>query len=358
MDFSNFLDLYVLEDSVYVDNAADSVDLADFHRDSQSPIRVLPDPLCGAVFGVSDSTREIYDQAPTEYTFDMGSYDYWLTLSKEDKAKIPQRRTEGMDYWSRDYLLFSSKWLDLRINDVLEQLAQTRFTVMPSFRNLVPFLSSFHQIDTPAMQAYRQVATYHRVATDKVLSMIRPRQVYLPPLLSLLLARSDDRPQLVPRMIEMRREFAGFRSAMAEWLGRLDGAQSLREKVEITKELDSANEALVKSFQNRRVGFYKELAGMVIDAAEEGSLTKMVTKPVFKLLKAGLTTFLPERFALRRYTGMVDLMDKVLDINDYSRLLERVFGDSLDISQRELTHARHYREKLISTYKLEIPGPG
>jgi hypothetical protein len=357
MEFSNFLDLYVLEEEVYVDDSSKCVFLEPLLADKSCPIRSLPlGELSYAVGEVDTATGWIYDGAPTNFSFHTGSYAYWTTLTDAEKAKVSW--PSGAGVLSQEGLLASSKYLSDSIGTTLEHLAKTTFTLVPSFRNLLPFLACFHQIDTPALKAYREVAAHHRIATENLLSLIRPRLVYIPPLLALLLSRCEARSDIPSRMVELRAEFAGFRKSIAEWFARLDAATSLRDKFELSKELESANQALTSSLQDKKPALYKELTGVMLDAAADGDLKKMITKPAFALLKAGMTTLLPERLALKRYTGMVDLMDKVLDIENYSMLLERVFGNSLDISQGEITHARQHRKTVVLDTGLDILGPG
>ncbi|MEO0529533.1 MAG: hypothetical protein AAF266_03040 [Planctomycetota bacterium] len=254
-------------------------------------------------------------------------------------------------------MLRSSDSLDKSIEKSLEALSQTSLTVMPSTRNLLPFLDRFHQHETPVLKVYREVAASHRLAVEDLLSLIRPRRVYLPPLLSILLSRCKGVPDIPRQLIRLRSEFSDFRTTMADWFAELDNATSLRDKLEVSRELSSANAALVDRIEGKRQGVYKEVAGAFVDAAEDGSPTKLVTKPIFALVRQGVTTVAPDVFALRRYTGMIDLIDKSLEIKDYTSLLARVFGDSLCISQSEITAARRYREFVEKKYGIPLVGP-
>jgi len=61
--------------------------------------------------------------------------------------------------------------------------------------------------------------------------------------------------------------------------------------------------------------------------------------------------------SVRRYTGIIDLMDEALKIKEYENLLVKVFGDNLDISQQEITNIKAYRKYIASTYNIGLTSP-
>ena len=358
VEFSHFVDLFVLEDNIFVDASSLSTYLEPFASDAKSPLKALPSsPLSDSVYHISEGTREIYDAAPVERSFSMGSYEYWLSLPSEEKANLPVSRP-SKSYWKREGLLVASRELSQNIDLALEQLADTENTLLPSSRNLLPFLHVFHQMETPALNLYRVGAEAHRALVEQVLAHTRPRTVYLPPLLSILLSRCESSEDLPRRLIELRAEYSEFRRDVSGWLDRFDQTTSLAEKIEIHAELQNSMDSVSKGYEDKRVGFYKEVAGALIDAAEEGDLKKAITKPAFALIKHGLTSIAPELIGTRRFTGIVNLLDDATRIEDYGQLLRRVFGFALDISQKEITEAKKYRSHIISSYDFRLPTPG
>lgn len=360
MEFSHFVDLYVLEDQIYLEGASIDVNLTPFKDDTNCPLKEIKyeeyPELAFAVAMVSDRTLDIYNAAPRNYTFSMESYEYWTTLSQKEKQSIchpADLKTEEIP--QRKGLLSYSNSLNRYIQIVLEELGKTTFTLMPSSRNLVPFLEVFHQTETPALLLYSIVAGAHRKVIEGVLALARPRMVYLPPLLSILLSRCSNRSEIPYRLIELRSEFADFRHSVTEWFNELDQAESLRDKCQIRDELDNTIVNLVKHYENKRRGFYKQVAGAFVSAAEDGDLKKMLTKPAFALIKEGVTSVFPEMLSVRRFTGLIDLMDQALDISNYSSLVSRIFGDSYDVSQQEITEAKRYTQYLQTKYKIGAP---
>jgi hypothetical protein len=358
MEFSHFVDLYLLEDRVYLDDSLRRIGLGEkdkagefrswFDDDPSSPLTSLPeDELSNAVYNLSIATSGLYNYAPRRrYTFDLDSYKYWLTPSD-----TPRPDSERVHHWSdAERLAAESFDLDRNIEIALEELANTRLTLMPSTRNLLPFLHKFHQIDTPALALYRSLSTVHREKLEGVLALTRPRTVYLPPLLTVLLSRCEKREDIRRRLIELRDELADFRSAVAEWLARMDAAWSVKEKAAIRAELDACLQAACQQFGGQRRGVYKELLGAVVDGAEDGNPVKVFTKPAAVAIKQLLTATGPEALAARRVTGLVDLLEQSLDVFENSVLLRRVFGDTLDISQFEITEAKRYQAELARRY--------
>lgn len=355
MEFSHFVDLYVLEDSFYVDESMLNTEYEVFKQDPNCPIRVIQnDRLSNTVDFIGSAILDIYDAAPTNYTFSLDSYEYWL--NETSRRDIPDKRFTEPGY-SRADLLYASHNLQNLIDTALEEVAKTKATLIPSPRSLLPFLAAFHEFDTPALNIYRAVADVHQIEIESVKRLLRPRTVYLPPLLSVLLSRCSSKYEIATRLIELRQELADFRATTAQWLYDLDATSSLQDKIAISREIQEVTNTLTKKFSKRRIGFYKELTGSVIEAAEDGSLTKMVTKPALKLLSKGITEIAPDLLQLRRFTGLIGLFDEAFATSDHGSLLCRIFGDKLDISQKEVTEARKYREKIMSLYNISIPQP-
>lgn len=358
IDFSHFLDLYTLEETFYLSSDANIwLNPGDLFRDDPDcPIRILPESaLNDAVKLIDEHTQYLYNAAPTNFTFSIGSYEYWT-----DAAARAEAANIGDDYvpMERTHLLSVSHNLHISVEKALESIATTRTTLIPSVRNLIPFLSVFHEFDTPAIRLYQQIADVHRVSVESVMSLVRPRSVYLPPLLSVLLNRCRTRDDLIPRLVELRAELREFRTATAAWFERLDQAETMRDKVEIGNELITATEHLTSRYaSDRRIGIYKQLAGAVTDAAEDGSLGKMITKPTFALIKHAVAELAPEAISLRRFTGLVDILDEAFASPDQCRLLTSVFGNALDVSQRELTEAKKYRQLLRAEFDVSVPHP-
>jgi hypothetical protein len=360
MEFSHFVDLYVLEDRVYFSDFDRSMYLYPMEDFPDSPILTLPnvgEQLDGAIFGVSGSSRNLLNE--THGVFSTRLYDYWLRLSPKEREAVPNvsRRRNKKSLTNQDYQLITSRAVQFFVERTLEWLGKTTLTIIPSPLTLLPFLDVFHQMDTPAFAIYNKVAAEHRKSVEDIIALIRPRTIYLPPLLSILFSRCETREEIPYRLHELRDEFTDFRKAVKKWFNQLDQAASLREKIEIRNELDEAINGLIKLYEYKRKGFYKQVAGAFISAVEEGDVKKMILKPTFAVLKEGVTAILPEMISVRRFTGMIDLMEQALNVENYSNLLNKLFGEYLNISQREITEAKRYHHFLQSKYDLGLQFP-
>lgn len=356
MEFSHFVDLYVLEDSFYVSKVDLDLQYEVFKQDQNCPIHIIQNErLSYSVSNIGSVILDIYDAAPINHSFSLDSYEYWL--NEASRRDVPEQRFAERGVYSRADLLYASHSLQKLIDVALEEAAKTKATLIPSPRSLLPFLAAFHEFDTPALNIYRAVADVHQIEIESVKRLLRPRTVYLPPLLSVLLSRCSSKDEIATRLIELRQELADFRATTAQWLYDLDATSSWQDKIAISREIQEVTNTLTKKFSKRRIGFYKELTGSVIEAAEDGSLTKMVTKPALKLLSKGITEIAPDLLQLRRFTGLIGLFDEAFAKLDHGSLLCRIFGDQLDISQKEVTEARKYREKMMSLYNISIPQP-
>ena len=361
IDFSHFVDLYVLEDNVYVSEFAKDGTLKQVTQNNNSPVKSIDylSTLGHLVNHIADKTLEIYDFAPTNYTFSLDSYEYWTKLSVEERAAI----SDDIEYGkpgthTREELLGASKELDVSIAEIIKEISLTKLRLMPSPRNLLPFLDNFRQWDTPATLLYREVSKTHREKVEEVLKLTTPSTIYLPPLLTILLSRCNSQDDIPARLVELREEYIDFRKSTLQWFKRLDDAKSLKDKLMIREEIDSFAKKVSAKFENRRPAFYKEMLGVIMDAAEDGNVQKAIVKPTFAILKKGLTEWLPDLFTTKRFTGLVDLMNESLQIENYGNLLPKVFCNTLDISSQELSEARAYRRVIIDAYDIPLPTPG
>jgi hypothetical protein len=349
MELSHFVDLYVLQDKVYFEEAAletDSYLIKLSKEDPTFPFEKLEEDEKSFLSNVSEWALEIYNCS--SYKFSHESYDYWMSSStNRKKATIPQ----SGDFGTPKALLYSCNELERGIRDVIELLGSTKSTIIPSPQTLLPFLDSFHQTETPALKIYKQVVKTHKEEVNKLLELIRPRTVYLPPLLTILLSRCENYKDIPKRLIELRAEFSPFRLEISSWFKEFDDAKTLRDKLEIQVGLDRVIDALTKRFLDRRTSFYKQTSGALISAIEEGDMKGMLTKPVAAFVKEGVTNFLPDKLLIRRFTGIIDLLDKSLDVKSYGDLLSKVFGKSLDISQSEITSAKIYSKNISKQYE-------
>jgi hypothetical protein len=260
--------------------------------------------------------------------------------------------------WTREDLLIFSRQLDEDVFSAIETIGSTRYTLMPSSRNLIPFMEAFSQIETPIQNLYNAASELHRRKIEEVLELIRPRTIYLPPLLSILMSRCQSYKDVPKRLAELRQEYAPLRQNVHEWFGRLDQASSMAEKLKIRDELTNALNGVLDKVTGLRPGFYKELAGTMVEAAEDGNPAKLLLKPAIAVAKEAVTNWVPDMLYTKRYTGLVNLLNDAFEIEDYGNLLRRVYGDHLDISQREITAAKSYRKIIIERYNIDLPTPG
>ncbi len=359
IDFSHFVDLYVLEDSFYLSDSGEIFiePTLTFGNDKDCPINTLPSGyLNQLICGIDENTTDLYNSAPINYSFSADSYEYWTSnAARLEAAKL---NISDAVYPERSYLLRRSHLLNQDIEATLNLMSKTSNTLIPSARNLVPFLSVFHEFDTPIMRVYKKLADIHQIAIEDILTLIRPRSVYLPPLLTILLKRCVNRDNLVSQLIELRAEIKEFRDTMSSWFDRLDRATQMNEKLAISRELSEATNYLTQRYStDRKIGIYKELTGAFTDAAEDGNMLGLASKPAFALFKHALKELAPEALSMRRFTGITNILDEAFSAPDQQSLLSKVFGNSLDISQKEISEARRYRKYLNDKYGIAYSLP-
>lgn len=365
MEFSHFVDLYVLEDRIIMDDEPELKKLLASDESPLVPLRSAPEinnALRANLITIQTAMLMIYSFSPGENRFSIGSYKYWLDTNEERRKEILELKGSEISipdfeakyeakYGNQERLLDWSRQMDESLFEMLEELGKTTLVVMPSTKSLIPFLEVFHQIDTPAQILYRNVVSKHRTIVEKILELNRPRAVYLPPLLTVLLSRSEDATEMPTRLKELRAEFAELRREIQVWRNEMNNKHTLREQFELREELDRSLQTMASRFEQHRRGFYRNVSGALLDALEDGDLRDIVTKPATAIVKEGLD-LVPDLFRSRQFTSLIDMLDLAVNVSDYSRLLENVFGDRLDVSQYEITNARKYQKVLEERYSI------
>jgi hypothetical protein len=371
VDFSNFVDLFVLEDSIYSDEVAIEVCFSEgFQNYIDFPFRPIENKnLSKLVSDISNQTRLLYDLSPINYTFSIKSYDYWLSLNSTEKEKINpdeihklisekilihKEKLSPKD--SRNWLLSTSKEMEDSLINLLEEVGRTDLSIMPSTRNLIPLLDSFYQIESPIFKLYNEITERHKEMAKKVLEFQRPRAIYIPPLLSILLNRCENRNEIPQRLMELRDEFTDLRQEMYYWQTEMNQKHYFKDQLELREELDNSLTKSAKKYDERRIGFYKNVSGAILDAIEEGNLKKIITKPVIAVAKEGID-LLPDKFKTKRFTGIVDIFNEALHVQDYTNLLNKIFKESVDISQYEISNSLKYVNVLKNKFNINLNMP-
>lgn len=364
IEFSNFIDLYILEDEILVDSYGKEHGYFEYHKLQNSPIKFITDSaLNDAVSNVSLGTREIYDLSPVNnFTFSFDSYEYWTEYSNIKRRELMEIHMKKFTNFINskdepltqlDQLHSSSERMDKGIMKTLEQLSNTKFALTPSTRNLLPFLDAFHQIETPTQKMYKKIAIKHKRAVEKILQFQRPRMIYLPPLLSILLSRCSAAKDIPVKLRELREEYSQLRKEISELLSEMNQVRNLKEQFEIRSLFENTINENAKKYEKRQKGFYKNVSGAFLDAFDDGDLTDIVSKPAVAIAKEGLN-YLPNVVKTKRLTGFVNLLDDSFKVFDYQKLLVKVFKDRLDISQYEITQIKKYYNYIENNYQINM----
>jgi hypothetical protein len=353
IDFSNFVDLYILEDEIYCDETTIDVSYSTLKEMANFPFRpITNDNIQSHLWMISNNSRELYDLSPNNFTFSINSYDYWLSLDTLDKGKIDTSFYNKMPT-DQENLMISSKIMEKNLFGLIDLLSKTDFSIMPSTRNLLPFLDTFYQIETPIFRLYNKISSEHKRYAEKLIEFQKPRTVYLPPLLSILLNRCDRASDIPKRMSELRDEFSGLRQEIFYWEAEMSNLHTFRDQLKLREELDNVLTRNSQNFKNRKLGFYKHVSGAFLEGFEDGITQKIFTKPAIALAKEGLDLF-PDKIRSKKFSGLIKLFDESFKVEDYGSLLQKVFKKNLDISQYEVANVGKYFSKLKANYNIDL----
>ena len=213
-----------------------------------------------------------------------------------------------------------------KLNMSVRLPAQLRFPLM-------------HGLSIPRLtyNIYKEIADLHKVSVDLLIKFGGVIQIYIPPLLSILLSRCNKKDDFPERLIELREEFQNLRTSVHKYLKDIKKPKSLKEQLKVVQGIVQAFDLLKKEMTEVHTSIIYQSWEIVREGAP------------FKIF-AGIMDLLVEKekkdSILRQIHPFVDLWTMSLEIRDYGRLLEKVFGE-------EKINYESFRksEQLIKTYE-------
>ena len=186
---------------------------------------------------------------------------------------------------------------------------------------------------------YRELADIHRVQVDRLLKLINPRPIYIPPVLSIVLDRCKSREDFLDVLVDVRRELEPYREATRELERRISDEKQLSEQLDATQDYFDTVETLKRKIASPK----RRVLQVVWDIVKEGGSFKMVTTALDKLHKSDL-----ERARLKRITGFYDLWEASTKVDHYGVMLQRVFGPISNVDTPNISRAAEALHKLIA----------
>ena len=178
-----------------------------------------------------------------------------------------------------------------------------------------------HGIGTPRIsyEIFKKIAELHKLNIEALVRYGGTIEIYIPPLLSVLLDRCTKPSDITDQLPLLRDEFESIRLSIHDYLSYLNESRTLKEQIEVTKEMKKAIEALNSTLTKAK----KSLIYQTWDTVKDGTPMKMFTGTLDLLIEKDI-----EKQVVRRIHPFIDMWSLFLDVNDYGRLLVNIFGEN------------------------------
>jgi hypothetical protein len=178
-----------------------------------------------------------------------------------------------------------------------------------------------HGIGTPQVsyEVYKHIADLHKLSIETLIRYGGTIEIYIPPLLSLLLDRCS-KPKDIPKLaVTMRGEFEKLRLSIRDYLSDVNASGTLKEQIEAAKEMKKAIDSLKSTLAKAK----KSLVYQTWDVVKAGDPMKIFTGTLDLLIEKDT-----EKQVVRRVHPFIDMWTLFFDVQDYGRLLVKVFGEN------------------------------
>ena len=172
----------------------------------------------------------------------------------------------------------------------------------------------------PSIELYKKLADFHHLKVEKLLKYVGTRQMYIPPLLSIILDRCSDRSNFIEQLIKLRDEFSDFRLLTTNAHKLILESEKLGDQIEILEDMENSWDILIKKIQKRN----KKCLNHLWNVVKEVDPMKMTARGL-DLLK----NYDEERQIVDKFRPIFDAWNVSMNVRHYSRLIRKVFKEDI-----------------------------
>lgn len=166
---------------------------------------------------------------------------------------------------------------------------------------------------------YNEVTNIHEEHFSLIKKWTLKNQIFVPPLLTILLSRCSTRRSLLKNIILLRCEFEELRLESIKINKEIMVAKTIREKLELVWELEKARETIKKGLFDKK---YRSIIKRTWDIVKTGSFSKAAIKLADCALQWD-----EERILVGGLRHFTNLGKKALNAPDTYKHLNQLFGE-------------------------------
>lgn len=193
-----------------------------------------------------------------------------------------------------------------------------------------------HIFKSILMDAYSQLSKGLERDIKLLKEQGRKIDLFIPPITAVMLDRVSRPEDIAEELLNMRKKFTSTRNAFKEYAEKImDDSLSLKESMNALSSLDRQLNEITKPYELKNVAMlahWKDLIDIIPDKLRETKWEDLNVKAVSKLLLGLPLELLMNKLRMKETVHLFRLRREFLEISDYNKLVEKVFGKSLQAS--------------------------
>lgn len=275
------------------------------------------------------------DLAKTILSFDMPD-----ALVNDSAAEIIKLR-DAMFAKMRTYDNFV-KYIPEEIEDLIKiaRSFEMDFVTCPEW---LPFVYPNETTTSISFRLYNEIAKLHKLKIENLIEISRPKAIYIPPLLSIVLQRCKSRENFLDVLLDVRQEYTSYRDSANIMQDQMSCSETIGEQLRILAEYESSIKALANKIDRPK----PRLLQIVWNAFKKTTPNGIVTEALDNLYQCDI-----ERQRLNRVEGFFDIWSSAMNVESYFNQIERVFGSLNEGNNKLLLRTLQKLEQLVNPRRM------
>lgn len=171
-----------------------------------------------------------------------------------------------------------------------------------------------------SVYGYKKVIEAQKLSVERIEKITAKKSLHVPPIFSLVLARSKKADEIPKIITELRAEFADLRKMNTDFREKVSNAGTLKLQIEIAEDYLYSEDLLGKKLKNiSKPTSYIRCLLKYTKAIGPTAAMKMIAKDAVEEVE--------NKISLNRVNRYVDIYKEVLNSEDINKNLKRLFSD-------------------------------
>ncbi len=201
---------------------------------------------------------------------------------------------------------------------------------VPFYGNVleIPLMYKYNSTHSMPIIFYNDISNKFKVNVEDIYATAGVKVQYIPPLTALLLDRCKTREDIPEQLLLLRQELSALREIGDTYTNKMEGCESLSDKMALMKEYQMAWNTLIEKLSTFE---HNKIIHNLWDIIKPAS--------PLKILAEGINNFIikmEKNTIVKRVGAYCDLWNSLLEIKYYENLIRNVFKEDFDNAQMKI----------------------